>query len=256
MIFVDPRNGDAKYDLLPKLRALGCAVESQQMDFGDVAFAGNGPSGATLSIGIEIKRSDLLTSLASGNLVNHQIPGLLASFDVALLLIEGRYRAGGGGILESGSESPWKDDKSMVLWREAGFGQRRWTYRELENRLNTLELKAGVRIKRTADLGETAAVIAAMHDWWTTAAWEDHTSHVPAAMKASLDGSAVRLVPPSLKERIAVQLPHLGASKASMAAGHFATVLSMMNAGTADWITLPGIGKRIASDIVKAIRGE
>lgn len=254
MIIVDPRNGAEKYNLVPLLKGMGCEVVSQQMDFGDVAFCGNGPNGSAISVGIEIKRSDLLPSIASGNLRDHQIPGLNASFDCVWLLIEGRYRSGPGGILQIANERPWKD-AAIVNWNDAGHGARRWTYREIEARLLSWQLMTGVRVMRTDDLHDTAAVIAAMHDWFTTEQWEGHTSHVPVAMKATLDGRAVRLVPPSMASRVAAQFPGCGSTLASMAGSHFESVQAMCNAEPAEWRKLPGIGLKTATDIVRAIRG-
>jgi ERCC4-type nuclease len=254
VILIDGRVGSG--ELAAPLLAMGLPVETVTLEFGDIAFSGSGPDGTTVQIAVERKKlSDLLGSFASGRLTGHQVPGLTEGFDAVWLLVEGRYRSGPDGILEWGNEREWKDAKSITQWGDAGYGARRWTYREIEHRLTTLELRAGLRVVRTSDEKETVAWIGALYNWWRNETWEGHTSHVPAAMKATLDGRSVRLLPPSMKERIAAQLPHLGSTKASMAAGHFTSVLEMITAEPEAWSTMPGIGKKSAKDIVASIRG-
>lgn len=253
MILVDPRIGSA--DLAAPLAALGLPVETLYLDFGDVAFGGNGPGGTTVQVGIELKRlPDLLSSFASGRLTSHQLPGLLSSFDAVWLVVEGQYRSGAEGILEWGRSRPWKDAE-ITNWGDAGYGNRRWMYSEVEHRLSTIELKAGVHVKRTANSAETVAAIAALYSWWHSDEWDDHTSHIPQAMKykrPSMGGPAP-LLPPTLREAIAAQLPGIGCKSAAMVAGKFESVRDMVNADVGEWLKLPGIGKRTAQGVVAAL---
>lgn len=248
MILVDDRIGSA--DMAAPLSMLGHPVEVARLEFGDVVFAGHGANGTTVQVAVEIKRlPDLLNSFASGRFNNHQLPGLTSNYDQVWLVIEGRYRGSFAGVLEWARETPLRDGVTMSTWSDAGYGFRRWMYRELEGRLSTLQIKAGIKVARTSTSDETARFIGALYDWWTSGEYAEHRSHEASLLKAQMP----LLRPPTLKERIACQLPHLGASKASMAAGAFESVQQMINAPAEVWMRMPGIGKKVARDIVAAI---
>jgi ERCC4-type nuclease len=248
MVFTDSRVGSA--DLAPLLATIGVPVELTTLEFGDVCFSGNGPDGATLTIGIELKRiSDLLQSFATGRLTNHQLPGMTAAYDMNWLIVEGRFKAAPDGVLLWAKEREWRDGASICNWETAGYGLRRWSYREFAGRLTTLELRAGINIITTATPDDTARAIANLYEWFTGSAWEEHRSHLATPQKQQF----AMLRPPTLRERVAAQLPHIGPARASMCAGAWPSVRALINAPEEEWRKLPGIGAKTAKAIVNAI---
>lgn len=257
-ILVDPRIGSG--DLVPTLRALGCPVESQSLDFADCAFVGNGPGGKPVLVGIELKQlDDILACVTSGRFSGHQLPGLVETYEEVYLVIEGIYRPNPkDGVLES---RHGKD------WRPVTIGHRSWMYRDFESFLTTIEIRGGVRLRRTSSRPETARMVAALYGWWQTGV-DEHTSHLAidrttqiALEQFMLRGTTANLLgerpkAPSLRHRIAVELPGLGIRKGGMAAGHFPSVKAMIMASPNEWARLPGIGKLMANNIVDAVSAE
>lgn len=237
-ILIDPRVGSG--DLVPALKALGCPVESQPLDFADCAFVGQGKDGPVL-VGIELKKlNDILACVTTGRFSGHQLPGLVQNYNEIYLVIEGHYRPNPtDGVLEE----RWGKD-----WRPVRLGNRQWMYRDFENFLTTIEVRGGVRLRRVRDRQETARVVAGLYRWWNED-FEDHTAHI--AINRSRDSAL--LVKPSLRFQVACVLPGLGLMKAGQAAGHFGSVRDMINADAKEWASLAGIGKTIASKIVAEV---
>jgi ERCC4-type nuclease len=251
LIFVDDRIGSDH--LAPILISLGHPVTTTRLEYGDVVFAGLGPNGTTVQVAIELKRlPDLLGSFASGRFTNHQLPGLTAGFDQCWLLVEGRYRAGESGILEWANERPWKPGTTICNWSDAGYGFRRWMYRELEGRLTTLQVKAGIKVARTSSPDDTARFIGSLYDWWTGSEYAEHRSHEAAFFKAQMP----MLRPPTLRERIACQLPGIGEKKAMTVAATFDSVRAMINADRDAWTSIDRIGKKMADTIIAAVESK
>lgn len=237
MLLLDRRIGSG--DLVTPLRRLGLEVDVTTLDFADAAFLGNGPAGAgTMQIGIEIKKiHDLISSIDTGRLSGHQIPGLLRQYDAVWLIVEGLWRPASDGLLELHRRGKWE---------ALSHGKRRYMYREIHGYLTTLELKCGVRIRRTANEDETVRVIADLYAWWTHKEWAQHRSHL--AMHDTLDASL--LVPPPLRHRIARQFEGLGGDKAMAVRKHFPTSRAMLAATEKEWAQVPGIGKILAKRII------
>lgn len=237
MILLDPRAGSKEYE--SRLRALGADVDMLQMDFGDVAFYGSG-----FNVGIELKKfDDMLQCIVTGRFAGHQLRGLVG-YDAYYVFVEGLWRPNPtDGVLEVWS---WDHEKKKHGWIAAGRGkQRAWMYRDFDNYLTTMDVRGGVRIKRTASEDETARAIINLYSWWQD--YDGHKSHL--ALNRSRDTAL--LTKPTLRYEVASVLPGLGSVKAGMVAGHFSTVREMVNADATEWAKLPGIGKKIANDIVE-----
>jgi ERCC4-type nuclease len=239
-VFVDPRVGSG--DLIPTLRALGCPAESQPLDFADCMFVGNGKDGP-VAVGIELKQlKDILQCVSTGRFSGHQLPGLVQTYNEVYLVVEGHYRPNPqDGVLEE----RWGRD-----WKAVTLGNRQWMYRDFENFLTTVEVRGGVRLRRVRDRQETARVVAGLYKWWSDE-FQNHTSHI--AINRSRDTAL--LVKPSLRFQVACVLPGLGLMRAGQAAGKFPSTLAMMAASAQDWI-MPGIGKKTAEGIIKAIESD
>ncbi len=239
MILVDRRVGSGD---LAMLFPRGLANVTT-LDFGDCAFLGNGPGGAPVKVGIEVKAlGDAAGSIRSGRFAGHQLPGLVANYDKVYVILEGMYRPGPEGELETYKRGQWVTGE---------WGHTAWMYNELDGWINSINIVAGVTVKRTMSRKETAAVIYGLYHWWTSKSYEKHRSHV------GFDESGrPALLKPGLVRRVAAELPLIGWDRSSDVAMKFPSVLAMVLADEKDWLSIKGIGKIIARKVVAAIRGE
>lgn len=240
---LDDRTGSG--DLFPLLRSLGVPCILTRLNYGDAAFIGNGPDGCPMPIGVEIKTiSDILKCIGDGRFAGHQLPGLVSEYDYYWLVTEGVYRADPDtGILQHYSRGGWK---------ESTIGSRRYMYRELEQWLLTMSIRGGVRVHRTSSRNETASFLRHLYSWWTAKDWSDHRSHLVA--HSSFTPDTALLVRPSLSRMVAKELPGIGWERAEAVAKAFPTVVEMAVAEVDDWEHIPGIGKKTAEKVVRAIR--
>ena len=239
-IFVDRRIGSG--DMTARFSP-GVAVTTT-LPFGDCAFIGQGPDGAPLRIGVEIKTiSDACASIRSGRFAGHQLPGLLRDYDRIYVVLEGVYRAGPEGTLQLHRGSGW----STAEW-----GGCAWMYSELDGWINTVSEMAGVRVKRTSARPETTAVIYGLYHWWTSKDYEQHRSHI------GFDESSrpALLVKPSLVRRIASQLPGIGWQRSGKVAARYKSAYNMVNSDEKSWREIDGVGKVIAGRVYNELRRE
>lgn len=209
--------------------------ELTTLEFGDACFIGNGPAGEIL-IGIERKTiRDLISSMTSGRLSGHQLPGMVETYAYRWLLVEGRYRRSADGFVEI----PWKNGWETV----------RLMYSALESYLLTLSLRGGLHVQRSYDLVESARWLGELLNWWTGKEWREHRSHL--AMAQPVDPSVWQR--PNLCQRMAAQLPGIDQKSRDVAA-KFKTVAAMVAAEESEWRAIPGIGKVTASRVRAAMR--
>ena len=243
MIVIDSRKGSG--ELYP-LFSLGVA-EVATLDFADMSFFGRGNNGTLLSVGVERKQiMDLVSSISTGRLSGHQIPGLMRSYDMVYLIVEGAWRENPrSGILEH---------KRGKDWKEISLGRRRFMAKEVTNYLNTLAVKIGDRtngrfyIWRTLNKTETVRYITHLYYWWNNKDLDEHRAHLKDYEPN------VFMCKPSIVYRMARALDHIGEKKAELVADKFATPFEMVAADESAWREIPGIGKKIAKDIVKILQ--
>jgi ERCC4-type nuclease len=214
-------------------------VEVCDMDFADVAFLGHGPRGM-MSFGVEIKSlSDLLSSIVSGRLAGHQIPGLLECYDRSWVLIEGEWEVDEEGVLVV----PKGRHRFPI---EHGRG-RPWMYREIVNWMATVSVQTGVHFWRTQSREETARWISAMY-WWAQKDWSDHKS-----LKVFVDDpQPVLLVRPDFKARVVRQVEGLGWDKALKISRAFSTGREIACASKEEFLKIEGIGPMLAQRLEDA----
>ena len=253
MILVDPRAGSA--DLHPQLIARGLPSELSRLEYGDVSFIGNGPSGM-VSVGIEYKRtSDAIACMTNGRFAGHQLPGLMQTYQQYWLLIEGMVRCGQG----NGSEGVlqvfcWPD-----RWRDYQQGSRYIMWREYQHWLMSLQQMAGVKVAYTSSLKESAAWVGALYSWWSKE-WREHKSVqtiYTGIMPNEAEGGAFSRViqsSTSLSRLWALSLPGIGHEKSKQIELAFPTGYELANADEDRWMLLDGIGKTLSKKIVSAIR--
>lgn len=211
-----------------------------RLQYADVAWEGNGPDGVPVHIGIERKALlDLLNSMVSGRLSGHQLIGLTNSYNYVYVLVEGMWRPRPkDGILERRSGKDWK---------EVAMGKRRFMYRDVANYLNTLAVRAGVTVWRTADIRESAAWLDSLYKWWNKP-WDQHSSHTRFNMTG--DNGAVLLRKPSLTVRMAKELAGVGWDRARAIAAHFGhSPVALVLATEEELMQVDGVGKVLAQRI-------
>lgn len=252
MIFVDPRYGSARPGKVSAQRAVasalrdaGLEVVENAMPFGDFAFIGSGPDDTAVPIGIEMKTvQDFITSMLSGRLAEHQVPGLLDTYKRVYLIIEGFYRSRrGSGLLEVPAGGGW---------RVLQYGRRPVLWADVERFITSLE-EAGVRVRRTRTSRETASVIATtLYPFWQKDYAEHRTLrglYVPAPLTLVQEDEATARL-----RRVCVALKTgIGYGRSKAVAEHFRSIANMVNAEIAVWEGIPGVGPQIAAQTRQAL---
>lgn len=222
-------------------------VEVEWREYGDAWFAGQGPKGP-VQVGVEVKKAnDLLNSMADGRLSGHQLPGLLAAYQVVYLLVEGLPRLDdGGGILLEKVVS-WPGGRKTILFPPKG---NRIGYSELQRRLCTIENKCAVRVRYSADRRETAQVLIDLAAWWSRP-WASHKSHQAFDSQRP---ERLLLVKPTPARSMIKEIPGIGWEKSKAALQHFGTIEAAVTAPIEEWAKIPGIGRPTAQKIYDFFR--
>jgi ERCC4-type nuclease len=219
-------------------------AEITRLEFGDAMIVGQGPDDEPVLVGVEVKSiHDLISSMNTGRLQAHQVPGLLRDFGQPWLLWFGSVRAGRDGRLEIRRGQGWKAFR---------LGSRDVPYGYLHSFLFELSV-AGIKVAHVYDESEAAAWLACLHRWWSKP-WDKHKG------LRTLDNSrSITLVPGMdrgvrMRATVAAALPGVGFERAFAAASHFSSVVSMVCASTQEWEQVPGVGKVVAKAVVTAMR--
>ena len=229
MILVDARIGSI--DLLKPLQRLGVPAESTHLEFGDVAFAGRGENGQEVMIGVELKRlGDLISSLRSGRLQGHQLPGLLRAYDHSWLIIEGRWQTNRQG--------------QLLLYRARTPA--RLSFSELDKQLLTLELRGGLHVRHTAHRRDTLRTLVSLYRWWTDKALDEHKSHLAIYQP-------MPLLPISQFRQTISTLPGVGFTRSLAAEKRFRTIRRAIDATEKRWTEVEGIGMETARKVVASV---
>lgn len=228
------------------LSMLKLPVQVTDLGFGDFAFLGQGEGGIPVPVGVERKAlKDWIASFYTGRFAGHQLPGLLKSYQVVYVVLEGVWRMDHStGLVITPQGKKWAD---LDIGGGKGI-----MYTELEHQLVTFESKGGVLFRRTGNKMETCKFINALYHWWNDKAWEEHRSHLRFK---TLDADKQLLVKPSLCRQVAATLPGVGWVKSGAVATKFKSVYSMVQATEKDWVTIEGIGKPMAQKIMAALKG-
>ena len=221
--------------------AIPCAL------FTDCAFWGKNADGEDTTIGIERKKiGDLAACILDGRLLYQAQIAKENGVSVFVVIAEGRTRPNPeDGLLEI---PVWginpRTMRRAEIWTPV---KPTMTYSRFDQFLTELHRDAGIMVKRTEDVKETAAVIKALWDNYQRA---DHQS-LKQIFKPPTP--TVQLVRPSLVRRIASELPDIGWEKSRAIDEHFRSVAEMVSADVKAWQEIPGIGKKIAEQVVSAV---
>lgn len=242
MVIIDDRDGSRPLAFLEPLRDR-CQLGT--LDFGDVMLTGHGPNDTTISVGVEVKSvHDLLSSIETGRLAGHQLPGLIKGYDYAWLMVYGAARPGKDNYLEVNRHGHWGN---------FSLGRRPVPWSYLEGWLLTAQLFSSIRIKWVSNEEEAAKWIAVL-DRWLSKPWDQHKG-----LKV-FNESGVQAAPPgadpveALIAKVAAQIPGIGWTRGWAAAKHFTSIEEMMNATAESWQQIPGIGPVLAKSARTTIR--
>lgn len=229
VITVDKRAGSA--ELLPYFPP-GVA-ELGNLQFGDFAFTGRGPDGE-VKIGVERKQIlDLVKSIRSGRLLQHQLPGLISTYDYCYLVVEGVWKVGDDYLLVPAGKR----------WRTIHLGMK-----HLEPMLNTLAVMGGVIVRQTQTKANTAHLVHHLYRWWQKP-WEEHLTLAAKPRKAKLE-----IPQPSLVAKVAAQLPGVGRKRLEAVCERFPTVVELVEAAEDIWAEI--VGPKTAKKLRRAMGHE
>jgi len=231
MILVDDRGGSN--DLLKPLRAAGLPAEITRIEAGDLMFEGRGNGGHPVFIGIEYKKlSELVGSFRSGRLQGYQIPAMQkADFDFTFLLVEGEILTDKNGLLQ----------KRLGPRNFVPLGGR-MTVNELFKRTLTLHFQCGVMTWWTQNQRETIQAIDALYRTMTDRDLDQHMSHLTIYRPPPLT------VVSKFRQTVST-FPEIGFKTSIAVEQKFKTIKRAINATSAEWQTIEGIGPKIAQKV-------
>ena len=253
-MLIDSRAGSGH--LVSPLRGQGIPAHRARLDVADAAFVGMGARGPIL-VGVEIKSvTDLIDSIHTGRFVSNQLPGLVGLYDEAWLAVHGRTRSDTQGYLEF-----WHPVRGR--WLAADHG-RAWKTHDVEAWLLTIEVKAGIRIKRVDDEDGLVQWLATLFRWWGKP-FDRHHAARALYQDRPADGSLIEAVwsgrqdPATLLRRLAKELPGTGWQRSLAIDKRFGGSIEQFCQALADpvlddWTAVEGIGKTIASRICDSLR--
>ena len=229
-ILLDDREDSALADHLARF---GLPVSIVRLDYADLVIE----SSYGWLIGYERKRlTDLINSMRDRRLSGKQLRGMRALYDRTELIIEGYWRAGDGGTIETPRGGSWQPYYHRGKTGAAG-GSGGISYRQVDSYLYSQSEIGGVAVWRTGGTVETAHLVASRWHWWQ----KDYELH------KSVD--ALHTNDPSKQKRGAVTVQHGDANPVTLVAAQvpgidakawdvgrqFSTPQDMCNATERDW---------------------
>ena len=215
--------------------------------FTDACFIGVGEGGKDLLVAIERKKvSDLAACINDGRLVHQMQKALDNNADVFVLIVEEPYRSDAEGLLAVPRWSPGARRSELAPVRPT------MTFSRFEQYLFELDWLAGVVVKRSDNVRQTADIIKALY----TNFQKEPDRHQSLRKFYRTPPPIVPLQEPSLVRRVAKELRGIGWDRSKAVDEYFPSVLAMCVADVKEWASIPGIGKKTAEAVVKALRGE
>ncbi len=230
----------------------------EHLEFADVEIIGRGPEERPVSIGIEIKAvGDLLRCITDERFVGHQLPGLLARYEVVYLLVEGFLHTTGKDLVHL----------KYGRWCSAPWGNRPWSFEAVwhwlmsQENCTRREGSGELRIIQTADRVGTAAWLAALYTWWQDRAFDEHRSHLGLHKKllerGTGEGDPLGAFVATRKMKVVAAITKgIGFEKALVISKYFTSLKKMVNAPVSEWVKIDGIGPTLAARIVEEIERE
>lgn len=250
MILVDNKSGrvepgcrDAQKEILANIHRAGVKAQLSPLEFGDACFEGNGPQGK-IAVGVERKTiGDMLNCIDDARYSAHQRPGMMAMYQKSILMIEGVWKpdVATGYLMECFNTLAWRPYKQRTQMVR---------YNKLFRYLLTVQF-SGVTVIWSRDIEQTAYNICEIFHWFQKP-WEQHTSLLEM-QKLNIPALNGR---PTLLQRWAAELDGVGVKHSLDALKIFKTPYDLAKSEETDWITLPGIGAKLARSIIRQIQGD
>lgn len=229
------------------VRALGASATPLPL-FTDCCFT----SCDGILIACERKKiGDIASCIQSGRLVAQLQASVAIGADVLVVIVEGRTR-----------RSPEDGQLEIPVWGVNPRTMKRcemWqpvlpttAYSRFCQYLFELERLAGVHVLRSGDVQETAAIITSL--WAGFQKPDDEHQSLKQLYKRP--PPTVSLIRPSFRRRVAAELKGVGWERAQAVADRFTSVAEMVAATEKDWLSIPGIGKKLARSVVTELRGK
>jgi ERCC4-type nuclease len=235
------------------IKALGSVAVPLPIDIGDCCFSGVGTNNNTLLVSVERKKvGDMAQCIMSGRYLSQAQTAKELGADVLVLILEvERVRPNpDDGVLETlnWGISP-RTMRRCQVWAAV---RPIITYSRFDQYLTELEYLAGVIVKRSHDVYETAAIIKAL--WANFQLPPDKHNSLHTIQRAL--GQSVQLVRPGLVRRVASELSGIGWERSRAVSEAFKSVREMANADVKRWKAIEGIEKKTAEKVVGEILGE
>jgi ERCC4-type nuclease len=189
------------------------------------------------------KLQDLVECVLRTNRHIDQLTRMRIKYDYSYLFIEGRWRRGEDGLVET-PRWEMREGKRRFVWT---FLEPAINYDRLMRHLETVSIRMGVTIKRTEDYKETCDLIENLAEWWQKPV-EDHNSVLAMPEPFTLLGRI------SLIVKILSRLPGVGPKLALEIGKTYQTPHEFGQATIPDLMKVPGIGRKKAEDMYKAWR--
>lgn len=239
-LLVDDRIGSREFE--KPLRKMGIPARIQRLKYADFALTIHGPSGP-LRVGVERKTvSEMLGATQDNRFVGKQLPGLCATYDVVILVVEGFANVARDGLLMQGK------------W-EAGYGpgRGRHMYEPYTKFKLTLALKARLIVWPTLNKTETCHFLHALYKWGEKP-WAAHKSAYRVESQAA---DRLILDERTIKRQTFAQWPGVGWKRSARVAKYFLSIQDAASANVASWNAALGImkGTKTAKRLVRVLRG-
>jgi ERCC4-type nuclease len=237
-------NDNGSRELAPYFTRRGIEVVVDEMEFSDFAFEGHTVQGTTGSIGVERKTiPDLINCMHDGRFADHQLKGMLSTFEECYLLVEGVYNEASDG--------------TVTYWSNGRERYTKVTYKQLDKFLLTVTRQAGFRILKSCGKDQTATIVGNLYEHCQKPI-DDHQSLNRFRTDASIMETLT--TKHSLVRRCSKEFPGIGWTKSLVFDRAFPSLFHLVNSSVGDMAELKWQGKRIgeklATRIYKAIRGE
>lgn len=240
MILVDRAQGSKELKSL--IRAYGVMCDDTSLgELGDVCFEGHGPRG-TIGIGIERKRLHDMLHCIDDARYNRQRVDMAQLYGKCFLMLEGHWKAHEDGTLMEGFNGGTK-------WAPCRYRSQTNQYSKLYNYLVSVSL-SGVHVSYSRDINHTVFNTICLYRYFQKK-WTDHTS-LQEVQKLAIPAMMGR---PSVTRKWATDLDGIGVKYSQEAERLFKFPLALALGEVEEWLSIPGLGYKTASDIVKEIRG-
>ena len=226
--------------LLPMFKGL---AKLESITYGDFQFLGMWESGHMVwVVGERKKLGDLIQCIDDGRNVLQIQRAREAGIGHVFFILEGEFRENPkNGLVQERRGRNWKDHESHM------------TYNRVMMYLQELEWYGGLRVYRTKTPKETVAQVLDVYQLFQVRP-EDHTG-LKKIYSAPVPSTDVNLLGkrPSLRRRIAKELPGVGWEISLRAEEHFFSAHDLISSSPQAWMEIEGVGKVMAERIQAAI---